>query len=158
VSINIAHEGGGVIVSVDEIRAVPGSGLEGDRYYTQPSHNSHNPKPGREVTLIENEAIDALQHEVGISLSLGNARRNLVTRGVPLNHLVDKQFKVGEVILKGVQLCEPCKHLEELTQPGVLAGLIHRGGLRAEILNEGIIRVGDSVEEMQQSNLKETII
>ncbi|MBI2553091.1 MAG: sulfurase, partial [Candidatus Rokubacteria bacterium] len=65
--------------------------------------------------------------------------------GVPLSHLVDKEFRVGEVLMRGTRLCEPCKHLESLTQPGVLGGLIHRGGLRARILNEGMMRVGDVI-------------
>jgi MOSC domain-containing protein YiiM len=132
--------------SVDAIRAMPGKGLEGDRYFVQEGSLSKK-GPDREVTLIEMEAIEALKHETDVVLPAGNARRNLVTRGVPLNHLVGKEFKVGEVTLRGVRLCEPCGHLAEMTQPEVRSGLVHRGGLRAEILTEGIIRVGDIVEE-----------
>jgi MOSC domain-containing protein YiiM len=121
--------------------------LEGDRYYSQQGHFSSKPGVDRQVTLIEIEAIQALQRDDGIGLSPGDARRNLVTQGVPLNHLVDKTFKVGEVTLRGIRLCEPCDHLASLTEAKVLPGLIHRGGLRAEILSEGIIRVGDDVVE-----------
>jgi MOSC domain-containing protein YiiM len=81
----------------------------------------------------------------GIKLAAVDSRRNIATSGVPLNHLVDREFWVGPVRMRGTRLCEPCKHLDELTQPGVMAGLIHRGGLRARILAEGVIQVGDVV-------------
>jgi MOSC domain-containing protein YiiM len=147
VSIHIRPQPSAPTQAVGEVRAVPGKGLEGDRYYTQQGHFSNKPGVDRQVTLIEIEAIEALQREDGISLQPGDARRNLVTQGVPLNHLVGKTFKVGEVTLRGIRLCEPCEHLASLTEAKVLPGLIHRGGLRAEILSEGIIRVGDNVVE-----------
>jgi MOSC domain-containing protein YiiM len=148
VSINIARSAGDPMISVEEAHAVPGGGLEGDRYFSKQGTYSNNPGTGREITLIETEAVEALKGEDSIIISPGDSRRNLVTRGVPLNHLVGKEFNVGEVRLRGVRLCEPCQHLAQLTQPGVLPGLIHRGGLRAEILNEGTIRVGDGVHEL----------
>ena len=83
--------------------------------------------------------------QLGIKLSAADTRRNIATSGVPLNHLVDREFFVGKVLMCGTRLCEPCKYLEELTQPGVMSGLIHRGGLRAQILSEGVIHVGDTV-------------
>jgi MOSC domain-containing protein YiiM len=147
VSIHIAPEAGKPLFSVEEVRAIPGKGLEGDRYFNQTGSYSGKPGPDREVTLIEVEAIAALQRDHGISIGASESRRNIVTRGVPLNHLVGREFRVGRVRLRGLRLCEPCKHLESLTRPGVLSGLIHRGGLRAQILSEGIIRVGDLVEE-----------
>ena len=101
----------------------------------------------REVTLIEIEAIEALEREKNIAIAPGAARRNVVTRGVPLNHLVGREFQVGSVRLRGTRLCEPCAYLEGLTQKGVLAGLIHRGGLRAEIVTAGTIRVEDIITE-----------
>lgn len=140
--------------SIAEARAVPGRGLEGDRYFSSRGTYSSRPSHGgREVTLIESEAVEALDQGVtnaegrrlGIKLAAAETRRNIATAGVPLNHLVDKEFWVGEVLMRGTRLCEPCKHLEDLTQPGALAGLIHRGGLRARILREGIIRIGDIV-------------
>ena len=148
VSINITTRASQPMHSVQEIRALPGLGLEGDRYATRQGTYSPTEDGSRQVTLIEAEAIEATQRETGISLPAAEARRNLVTRGVPLNHLVDKTFRVGEVTLRGIRLCEPCQHLAGLTQAGVMPSLIHRGGLRAEILNEGIIRVGDGITEV----------
>ncbi|MBN1146233.1 MAG: MOSC domain-containing protein [Anaerolineales bacterium] len=148
VSIFIARTGSGPVESVAQVRAVPGKGLEGDRYFSEQGHFSHKPGPDRQATLIEIEALEALQREKGIALTPGEVRRNLVTRGVALNHLVGVQFKVGEAILKGIRLCEPCEHLEQMTQEGVRSGLIHRGGLRAEIVSAGAIRVGDVIEEI----------
>ena len=130
---------------VSQAEAVPGKGLDGDRYAHQQGTFS---KPGsidREVTLIEVEAIEALKRESELALEAGQARRNLVTRGVPLNHLVGQEFKIGEVILRGIRLCEPCGHLESLTIKGVKDGLCHRGGLRAQIVRGGTIRAGDII-------------
>jgi MOSC domain-containing protein YiiM len=146
-SINITGQESQPMQSLNEVRAVAGKGLEGDRYYLGSGAFSDKPEPSRQVTLIEIEAIQALQKEDGISLQPGDARRNLVTQGVPLNHLVGKEFQVGEVTLCGIRLCEPCIHLAGLTQTGVLNGLVHRGGLRAEVVSGGIIRVGDAVTE-----------
>ena len=145
-AIHIAPDATGRMESVSEIRVVPGQGLEGDRYFRKTGTYSSRPGAGREVTLIEAEAYDAIAQEAGIVLAPGASRRNITTRGVPLNHLVGRQFRVGEVLLEGVRLCEPCGHLESLTQAGVREGLIHRGGLRARILAEGLIRVGDPIQ------------
>lgn len=146
VAINIAAEAAKPLVSVKQVRAVPGRGLEGDRYFRQTGTYSNKPGPDREVTLIESEAIEALERDHQIELEPGESRRNIVTRGVPLNHLVGREFKVGGATLRGLRLCEPCSHLEGLTQRGVMSGLIHRGGLRAQIMTEGMVRVGDAVE------------
>jgi MOSC domain-containing protein YiiM len=125
---------------------VPGKGLTGDRTYRD------NPPPdeeaGRDITLIEAEALEALNAEHGIELAPGESRRQIYTRGIRLNPLVGKRFLVGEVECVGVELCEPCSHLQKLTQPGVLRGLVHRGGLRADILSGGTIRAGDPVREI----------
>jgi MOSC domain-containing protein YiiM len=145
-SINITTAEGQPMNPVQEAHAVPGMGLEGDRYFYQTGKYSDKHGPGRQVTLIEVEAIEAVNREEGIDLPPGDARRNLVTRGVPLNHLVGKKFRVGEVILQGVRLAEPCGHLAALTQPKVEPALTHRGGLRADILTNGVIRVGDVVQ------------
>ena len=146
VSINVARAGSAVMSTVNEARAVPGKGLEGDRYFHQVGTYSNKPGPDRELTLIEIEALEALKSDYGIDLEPRDSRRNIVTRGVPLNHLVGREFKVGGVTLSGIRLCEPCSHLEELTRTGVKRGLVHRGGLRAEIVSEGTIRVGDAIE------------
>jgi len=145
VSIHIASEAAKPTEAVAEVRAVPGQGLAGDRYFHKVGTYSNHPGSGREVTLIEEEAIKALAREAGIELPPGASRRNIMTRGVPLNHLVGRRFQVGEVLLEGTRLCEPCTHLEGLTQKGVLPGFIHRGGLRTIIVTGGTIRVGDVV-------------
>lgn len=146
VSINIAEREGGAMSSVQEVRAVPGRGLEGDRNFTAADAPAIKPGGGREVTLIEAEAIEALDRDYGLKIAPGDARRNLVTRGVALNHLVGREFRIGEVVLKGRRLCEPCDYLEKLLGAAVRPGLVHRGGLRADIIQGGLIRVGQSIE------------
>ena len=129
-----------------EVRAVPGKGLEGDRYFAGSGTFSPEPqKPDFEITLIEQENVDAFAEGSGLTFTAENARRNIVTTGVRLNDLVDKEFLVGEVRLRGHRLCEPCDYLSKSTHPEVLKGLLHKGGLRAQILTEGVIRVGDGV-------------
>jgi MOSC domain-containing protein YiiM len=145
VSIHIAPAGTAPVISVGAIQAIVGKGLEGDRYYLQTGTYSQTPGTGREVTLIELEAIEALRREYQIDIDAAQARRNIVTRGVGLNHLIDREFAVGEAVLRGTRLCEPCAHLERLTVKGVMRGLIHRGGLRAEVVRGGTIRVGDII-------------
>ena len=147
VSIFIAREAAIPMESKEEVKAVAGQGLEGDRYFDGTGHWSKTPGVGREVTLIEIEAIEALESERNIAIKPGATRRNVVTRGVPLNHLVGREFQLGAVRLRGTRLCEPCTYLESLTQQGVLSGLIHRGGLRAEIVTGGTIRVEAVVTE-----------
>jgi len=131
--------------SVTNARAVVGKGLEGDRYFNKAGTYSNDPGSGRDITLIEIEAIEALRRDYEIELEPSQARRNIVTQGVALNHLVDREFKIGEVILRGTRLCDPCSHLEKLTRKGVMRGLIHRGGLRAEIISDGTLRPGDTI-------------
>ena len=144
-SIHIAPSAAAVMTSIREVRAVVGKGLEGDRYANRLGTYSKDPGSGREVTLIESEAIEALKRDYHVELGAGESRRNIVTQGISLNHLVNKDFRVGEVVLRGTRLCEPCAHMEKLTVKGAMRGLIHRGGLRAEIVKGGTIRVGDSV-------------
>ena len=145
VSLHIAPTGAAPMQSVGQVRAVDGRGLEGDRYFNQLGTYSNHPGTGRHVTLIEIEAIEALRRDYGIDLVPGLSRRNIVTHGVALNHLVGHEIKIGEAILRGTRLCDPCSHLEKLTCQGVLRGLIHRGGLRAEIVRGGTIRIGDEI-------------
>jgi MOSC domain-containing protein YiiM len=127
---------------MEQAEAIAGRGLAGDRYHAGVGTFSKKDHPDREVTLIESEALEALAKDCNITLQPGQARRNLVTRAVPLNHLVGKEFTVGEVLLRGLRLCEPCGHLEKLTANGVEKGLLHRGGLRAQILRGGTLRPG----------------
>jgi MOSC domain-containing protein YiiM len=131
-------------VSVNEALAIPGVGLEGDRYALGKGTFS-KPEPDFELTLIEAEAIEALKRDYNVELAPGEARRNLVTRGIALNHLVGRDFQIGEVRAHGIRLCEPCDHLQRLTGRQLIKGLRHRGGLRAQILTPGSIRVGDSL-------------
>jgi len=148
ISINIADAGEGPMQSVNEARAVPGRGLEGDRYFNHTgTFSKPQPLPDRELTLIEAEAVEALKRELGVDYGLGDSRRNVVTHGVPLNHLVGREFWIGEVKARGLRLCEPCSHLQKLSHEKVLPGLVHRGGLRAQILTEGTIRVGEPIKE-----------
>lgn len=146
VAIFIGSNFGGQMDEKSEVKAVPGKGLEGDRYFISAENHSQKHDPSREVTLIEIEAINAIKREHNIDIGLGDSRRNLVTSGVPLNHLVDQDFKVGEVRLRGVRLCEPCSHLADLTHKEILPALIHRGGLRAQIISGGTLKVGDNIE------------
>jgi MOSC domain-containing protein YiiM len=148
VSMHIAGSAAAPMQSLAVVKAVAGRGLEGDRYFAQIGTYSNYPGSGRAVTLIEIEAIKALAREYGVDLAAGLARRNLVTRGVALSHLVGKTFVVGAVTLRGTRLCEPCLHLERLAAKGAARGLIHRGGLRGEIIAGGTIRVGDTIASL----------
>jgi MOSC domain-containing protein YiiM len=132
--------------AVQQAEAVPGVGLEGDRYANRQG-TFYKPEPDFELTLIEAEAIEALCREYGVELAPGEARRNVVTRGVPLNHLVGREFRIGAVKVRGIRLCEPCDHLQRLTGHPLIKGLRHRGGLRAQILSQGAIRVADLISE-----------
>jgi len=141
-SIYIAPAATAPTLSVNEVLAIPGVGLEGDRYALRQG-TFFKPEPDFELTLIEAEAIEALKRDYNVELAPGEARRNLVTRGIALNHLVGRDFQIGEVKVHGIRLCEPCDHLQRLTGRQVIKGLRHRGGLRAQILTQGAIRVGD---------------
>jgi len=132
--------------AVEQVKAIPGIGLDGDRYALKQG-TFYKPEPDFELTLVEAEAIEALKRDYDVDFTAGEARRNLVTRGVALNHMVGREFKIGDVKVRGIRLCEPCNHLQTLVGRPVIKGLRHRGGLRAQILSEGTIRVGDQVRE-----------
>lgn len=144
VSIHLAARGGADMVEVSAVDAIAGRGLAGDRYCQGVGTFSNRPDTGREVTLVESEALAALP--AACRIDPGAARRNLVTSGVDLNALVGLEFRIGGALLLGQRLCDPCRHLEKLTRPGVFKGLNGRGGLRADILESGPIRVGDRLE------------
>jgi MOSC domain-containing protein YiiM len=133
----------------DEVRAVPGRGLEGDRYFANNGRFSHRHIPGREITeltLIESEVIQHLRLAWGLDVDEADSRRNLVTHGVALNDLVGSEFEVGQVRLRGASLCEPCVSLVKSPDHShLLRALAHKGGLRAEVLTEGTIALGDVV-------------
>jgi len=148
-AIALAERATGPMRLTDEARAVARHGLEGDRYAAKAgtfTPRDGAPRRGYDLTLIEAEVLDALQLPGDRRLGYAQARRNLVTRGINLNALVGRRFQVGEVECVGRRLCEPCAHLERLTTHGVLRGLIHRGGLRADVLTDGNIHVGAVIE------------
>jgi MOSC domain-containing protein YiiM len=145
VGIYTTASAGEPMQSHDVIEAVAGAGLAGDRYATGNGKHSERPGSGRQVTLIEREAIAAVNGDGQVHLAEHEARRNLVTEGVPLNHLVGQTFRVGDVVLHGRRLAEPCAYLASLTAPGVERVFVHRGGLRADILQGGALRVGDVI-------------
>ena len=132
--------------ALESVRAVAGRGLEGDRYFRRTGTYSRNEGPDRQITLIETEALEALERDYAMTLDASETRRNVATRDVALNHLIGRTFRVGEVTVRGLRLCEPCSHMERLCGQRVRPGLVHRGGLRAEIVTDGVIRVGDPIE------------
>lgn len=145
--IFVAAEAEEAMTEVTEIRAVAGRGVDGDRYFNAKGTFSAKKTPDRQITLIETEAIEAAARDYKLPLDARDARRNLLTRDVPLNHLVGREFTVGEVRLRGLRLCDPCGHLEKITKAkGLEKALANRGGLRAEILIGGVIRPGDAVD------------
>jgi MOSC domain-containing protein YiiM len=137
--IAISPDPDGVPAPIERVRARAGRGLEGEHHF------SDDPEAGQPLTLIAAEALDGLRADTGIELSHEESRRNVLTRGIDLNVLVGRRFSVGEVECEGIELCEPCNHLAGLTERGVLRGLVHRGGLRADILSDGEIAAGDTV-------------
>jgi hypothetical protein len=120
--------------SVDSIQAVAGKGLEGDRYFFP-----DGAKPGLALTLVEAEVV------ADVGLEQGQTRRQITTSGVRLNDLIGKRFHVGPVLCRGIEICEPCLHLQDITRPGIIKDLVHRGGLNADILTDGAISVGDEI-------------
>jgi steroid delta-isomerase-like uncharacterized protein len=145
ISIHVTPVAGRPMQSRESGRAVARKGLEGDRYSTKQGTYSATSGAVRDITLIESEAVEALNAKLGTRFAPGEMRRNIVTRGVALNHFVGREFRVGEVGLRGEQLCQPCSYLETLTQVGVKAAMQHRCGLRAEIVASGTIRPGDPI-------------
>lgn len=127
--------------SVERARVVRGAGVVGNRYF----YADGDAPPGRALTLIAAEGLEAFESETGTSLSAAESRRNVLTRGIDVNSLVGKRFRVGAVECVGVELCEPCLHLEGLTKPGVVKGMVHRAGLNADVVTDGEIAVGDAV-------------
>jgi nicotinamidase-related amidase len=144
-AIFVTPEGSAPMERRAEVRAVPGRGLEGDRYFTGTGTWWRADRTGQELTLVEAEAIERLR-DAGMPMDLGGTRRNVVTRGISLDALLGRRFRLGDVELVAVRPCDPCGHMEKLSGVGgVRAGLEGRGGIRAEVLTEGTIREGDTV-------------
>ncbi len=147
VSIQIAPSANDLLQNLEQVRVVEGLGLEGDRYYNRTGTYSPTHDESREATFIESEALTALSGDYHVELTSAESRRNFTTRGVALNHLVGREFKIGEAVFRGIRLCEPCTHLEETSGKPARKGLVHRGGLRAQIVRSGLVCVGDEVLE-----------
>jgi len=145
--IALASEAEGSMLAVSRAEALEGRGLLGDRYERAAGTFSNPGGRGYDLTLVEAEALEELS-EKGVDLAPIEARRNLVVRGIALDDLIGRRFRVGEVECVGRRRCEPCSHLERLTRPGVLRGLVHRGGLRADVLSSGEIKTGDRIEAL----------
>jgi MOSC domain-containing protein YiiM len=147
-AIAIAATATGPMQLIDKAQALAGRGLAGDRYAAKAG--TFTPRGGSgqgyDLTLIQAEVLDELLLADDRRLGYAEARRNVITRGIDLNALVGRRFRVGEVECIGQRLCEPCSHLERLTTRGVLRGLIHRGGLRADIVTDGSIRIGSAIK------------
>jgi hypothetical protein len=146
--IHVAADSGEPLSAVESVEAVAGRGLRGDRYFHELGlYDQRDDLPeGTDVTLIELEALEALERDYDSSLEPAATRRNIATRGVALNHLVDREFRVGDAVFAGVRLCEPCSYMESLVEPdGVVGGLVHRGGLNANVVESGTISEGDPI-------------
>jgi hypothetical protein len=129
------------LLEVAQARA--GRGFDGDRYAA--GAGTFSPRggrrPGYDLTLMAAEVLDELAG-AGVVLDFAGTRRNVLTRGIDVNALVGRRFRIGDVLCEGRRLCEPCVHLDRLSGPGTLRPLIHRGGLRADVLSDGEIRLG----------------
>jgi len=144
--IHIAEQTSAEMEELLEAKLIAGVGIEGDRYATGKGYYSYKPHPDRQVTLIEMETLEALKRDHGLSLAPYESRRNLTTRGVPLNHLVGKYFRVGEVLLYGGRLNVPCDYLDKLLDRPLFNPLLNRSGLNCRIVEGGTLRRGDIIE------------
>jgi MOSC domain-containing protein YiiM len=144
----IAPEALESMTAVPEVQALAGYGLKGDRYSREAGTFSKK-SPSNHLTLIEEEALAAASRDYSLAIAAEETRRNVLTCGIALNHLVGREFRIGEVRARGIRLCEPCEHLERQTVKKVIKALLHRGGLRAEILTDGVIKVGDVITEQE---------
>jgi MOSC domain-containing protein YiiM len=136
-AIHFGAEGVKELWPVESATAVAGKGLVGDRHYAD-----EGARPGGAITLVDAAEVDR------VGLAPGESRRQVTTRGVDLPALIGKRFRVGEVECYGVELCEPCRHLQAMTRPGIIKDLVHRAGINADILSDGEIRLGDAVVEL----------
>jgi MOSC domain-containing protein YiiM len=143
--IHVASEAGGAMVAVPTATAIAGIGLDGDRYAIGAGHWSSIRRAGDQLTLIEDEEVERVAAQHGLDLPRGATRRNLTTRGIRLDELIGRRFRIGAVACIGVRRCEPCTYLDGLLGQEALEALVHRAGIRAEIVTGGSISVGDPV-------------
>ena len=131
---------------VEQFIALAGRGIEGDRYFLGTGTYSKKPEPGRQVTLIESEVLEALKDRFGITVKPEESRRNVLTRGIEINDLVGAEFLVGTVRLRAHRITQPCLYLEKLLdQPGLYKELWDNGGISCEILSDGVIKERDII-------------
>tara|TARA_B100000686_G_scaffold126190_1_gene133596 strand:- start:272 stop:712 length:441 start_codon:yes stop_codon:yes gene_type:complete len=141
IKIGISSSKGSKIKTVSYINAIAGKGLENDRFYKENNNKSS------QLTLIEKENIDYVNNQFGLIIPYEDFRRNIITEGIKLNNLVNKKISIGNVTLLAHDLCEPCKHLQDIiNQKNLVKNLVHKGGLRCEILTNGKISVGDIIK------------
>lgn len=148
VSLYISESGSAPMIEKNQVELEAGKGVVGDRYYNGKGTFSEKLAglPDVELTLIESEEVELFNKEHGHSFSAGDFRRNIVTEGVRLNDLEGKEFQIGDVRLRGVRLCEPCAHLAGLLTQDIMPALVHKTGLRAQIVSGGTVNVGDEVQ------------
>jgi MOSC domain-containing protein YiiM len=141
IHVHPAGERSQPMVRIEEAVLEAGTGIRGDRY-------AGLGIPGTHITFIAAEGIEAMVQRTGIPLAPAETRRNVLIRGVDVNALVGRRFRVGDAICEGVKPCTPCDHLESRTRPGVRSGLSGQGGLRADVLVGAVIHPGDRIEEL----------
>ena len=145
IGICISSKHGRVPNLVDSVKAIPGRGLENDRYFSKKDEGNKNEQ---ELTLIESEKISDFNKKFSSNFSIVDFRRNIITQNISLNQLVGKEFYVGKVKVKGLNLCEPCLYLQnKLNNPNIVKEFVHKGGLRAQILTKGTINSDDIIRQ-----------
>ena len=142
--IFVAPQSAAEMTALSQVRAFADRGLEGDRFFRD-SWNAVN-RSDKAVSFIEDEVLQLAARELGLESIAQKTRRNIVTRGVPLIELLHREFTVGGVLMRGIRLFEPCGHLVKVSKlPGIFKALDHRSGLKAAILSNGVIRLGDDI-------------
>jgi 8-oxo-dGTP pyrophosphatase MutT (NUDIX family) len=155
--IHVAAKAGAPMRSLQQAAARAGVGIADDRYSVGEGHYSGNSRVSRDLTLVEAEVLESLKRDLGIAIGPGGTRRNIATRGVELAQFVGREFMIGEVRCRGTSLCEPCQYLADLVGQPIVRPLVHRAGLRADVLTDGNIRVGDPIvpiENLEASPLR----
>lgn len=146
IDLHIAKEASAPMEQRASLELIANEGISGDRYATQRGFYSDRPEPGRQITLFEIETLEAMQRDHNVELLAQEHRRNVTVRGVPLNHLVGRQFKVGDCILEATRLSTPCKHIEDVTGKVISRWMINRSGLNCIIVSGGFVKIGDIVQ------------
>jgi len=144
--IHIAEQASVPMRALAEANLIAGVGIEGDRYATGKGFYSYKPHADRQVTLIETETLEAIRRDHKLAIEPHETRRNFTVRGVPLNHLVGHEFRIGECVLFGGRLNVPCKYLDKLLDRPLFQPLTNRSGLNCRIVRGGVIRPGDVIE------------